>query len=306
MLRFVTLKYETKMTEMESALTEQTRKCESLEQSNTATNGVCKELNAKLTQISTQILHKSEAFQELETLWAGMSDTNTEFQQQIKDVNAENALLRAELNSVKAQKQSETEELVLRNGEFKESLRHLQLKCAEMCHKLGDESEVSAQLRAQIKQTSKLSNKRSKANSKLRKKLETIERDLQTLQYTHEAQRQKVQRYVERVRECEANEGKYNNAIGSYKALQRTVEEYISENNELKLGISQLRNEVSNSAQHSHTLRTQAVRDTKNLSRLTNCNAELAQIIGDCEAILVESAHKYLPISVLSVTESWN
>eukprot|EP01084_Bolivina_argentea_P080065 145081_1 len=297
------IEFENKLKTYECSLDEYRDKYLQTIETNNELNTVCKELNNKLTQQSTHIIDEKEEYKQLQTLFESMSDKNTDFQQQIKDVNTENELLRKQVNQYKSQHQSDINDLVLQNGVLKQQCKELQLTYDEINNKLNDEYGLSEQLREQIKQTSKISNKRNKSNNKLKKKIDINEKTIKELEYKVSEQNKKLIRYSEKINEFELSENKYNNAILSYKTLQNEIEEYIFENTELKNKICNLENEILINKQHSNELRKQSNRDRKNISRLTNCNHELNNIIQQCENILIESAHKYLPISVINDQE---
>merc|ERR1712176_374040 len=125
-------------------------------------------------------------YMDLEQLFQGMSDQNTEFQQQIKDVSGENALLRQQLshcNSQLTKNQTEFHDLKKREAKSKRLLDEMTPKFNEFETKLTEEIAVSSQLREQIKKVSKTSTKRQKSNAKLKKKVELLEKNVKQLEY---------------------------------------------------------------------------------------------------------------------------
>ena len=102
--------YELKVVDLEGKLKEFERKFfkeieknQRLSTQNDETNGACKELTGKLTQLMGEYDQQRLKYMDLEQLFGGMSDQNTEFQQQIKDVRGENELLRQQLSHCNSQ-----------------------------------------------------------------------------------------------------------------------------------------------------------------------------------------------------------
>eukprot|EP01084_Bolivina_argentea_P095562 171789_1 len=232
-----------------------------------------------------------------------MSDQNTDFQQQIKDVEGENVLLRQQLHEYKLQKQKEIDALMMENEERKESLDGLEIKNAEISNKLENEYEISQQLREQIKSISKTLHKKTKSNVKYKRKMEALDKKIESMEYTAQEQQRKLTKYMEQIAELESEQSKYNNAISQYKTLQQEIESYINENYGLRNELNDVQNELTIVQEHGNELRKQCKRDTQNISRLTKCNDELIDMMKQCEDVLVDNAHQYLPVSLINVHE---
>merc|ERR1712228_1022862 len=297
---------EDKLKEFERKFFKEIEKNQALSKQNDGANDACHELTDKLTQMMTDSDKQRLKYMDLEQLFEGMSDQNTELQQQIKDVRGENELLRQQLshcNSQLTKNQTEFHDLKKREAKSMRLLNEMTPKLNEFETKLNEECAVSAQLREQIKKISKTSSKRQKSNSKLKKKVESLEKIKKNLEYEHDKNNKKIKKYENKIKELAIDEVKYSNAIAKHKSLQNEIEEYIEDRTELKNKINELNQEISEIQQHCNELRKQSKRDTLNISRLTHCNDELVAILNECEDFLSEKASKYLPISVIDAQE---